>query len=84
MVKEDEMPWLDCTVVRAGPAENGVIYIALMPTDGSFTRWFQAVPSMEKEMLATALAAISGGKLVNVSLTDTAAYSTINRLYIIA
>ena len=76
------MPWFTCTVPKAGPAENGVIYIALRATDGSFYHWFQAVPNMEKEMLATALVAISGGKLVDCLLTDSVAYSTINRLYV--
>jgi hypothetical protein len=33
-------------------------------------------------MLATALTAISGGKLVTTNLTATAPYSTINRLYV--
>mgnify|MGYP001820023714 FL=1 len=78
------MPWFTCTVTKAGPAENGVIYIALRATDGSFNNWFQAVPNMEKEMLATALAAISGGKVVDANLTDSAAYSTVNRLYVSA
>lgn len=77
------MPWVNCTVERAGPAENGIIYIALRATDGSFNAtWFQAVPSMKKEMLATALAAMSNNKPVDVFLTGVAAYSTINRLYV--
>jgi hypothetical protein len=77
------MPWVNCTVTRAGPAENGTIYIGLRANDGSFNNWFVAVPQMENEMLATALSAISGGKQVSTFLTGTAAYSTINRLYII-
>jgi hypothetical protein len=77
------MPWVTCTVERAGPAENSVIYIALRATNGSFHHWFQAVPAMKKEMLATALSAISTDKQVSAFLTDTAAYSTINRLYVI-
>ena len=77
------MPWFTCTVERAGPAENGVIYIGLRATDGSFNRWFNAVPAMKKEMLATALTAISTDKNVSVFLTDTAQYSTINRLYLL-
>jgi len=76
------MPWVNCTVTRAGPAENGTIYIALQSTSGSFNNWFVAVPQMEKEMLAVALAAMSGGKVVTASLTATTAYATINRLYV--
>lgn len=76
------MPWENCRVTRAGPAENGTIYIALRSTSGSFHHWFQAVPNMEKEMLATALASIAGDKTVTTYLTGTTAYSTINRLYI--
>lgn len=76
------MPWTRCTVERAGPAENGVIYIALRATDNSFNNWYQAVPAMQKEMLATALTAISLNKEVDAFITDVAAYSTINRLYV--
>jgi hypothetical protein len=76
------MPWVNCKVTLAGPAENGTIYIALRADDGSFNNWFVAVPQMQKEMLATALAAISGDKTVTTFVTSTAAYSTINRLYI--
>ena len=75
--------WKTCEVMRAGPAENGVIYIALKDVGGTFNHWFQAVPSQKNEMLATALSAISLEKKVSVWLTGTAAYSTINRLYII-
>ena len=79
------MPWFTCDVTRAGPAENGTIYLGLRDVGGTFpSRWFQAVPQMEKEMLATALTAVSTGKRVRTSIADTAAYSTVNRLYIIA
>jgi hypothetical protein len=78
------MPWVTCDVTMAGPAENGTIYIALRATDNSFNNWFGAVSSMEREMLATALTAVNTGKQVIAFLTDTAAYSTINRLYVIA
>ena len=77
------MPWKACNVTQAGPAENGTIYIALRATDNSFHNWFIAVPAMEREMLATALTAVSLSKRVNTYLTGTSGYSTINRLYII-
>lgn len=76
------MPWTVCTVNRAGPAENNIIYIHLRATNGSFSAWFSAVDNMKKEMLATALTAITTGKSVDAFLTDTTAYSTINRLYV--
>ena len=78
------MPWATCEVNRAGAAENGVIYIHLRATDSSFSHWFQAVPNMKKEMLATALSAISMGNRVSTHLSGTTAYSQINRLYVIA
>ena len=76
------MPWVNCDVTTAGPAENGTIYIGLRAKDNSFNNWFQAVPAMKKEMLATALAAIGGSKPVTVYVTGTAPYSEIQRLYI--
>lgn len=77
------MPWVRCTVERAGPAEDGNIYIALRATDNSFNNWYSAVPAMRKEMLATALTAISLVKEVDASITDVAPYSMINRLYVV-
>lgn len=76
------MPWANCTVNRAGPAENGVIYIHLRAADGSFNNWFQAFPGMKKEMLATALAAMNTSSSVQVHLEATTAYSQVNRLYV--
>jgi hypothetical protein len=76
------MPWVECQVTRAGPAENGVIYIALRANDNSFHNWFQANQSMEKEMLATALAALNMDAGVTAALTSTAPYSEIERLYV--
>ena len=77
------MPWLDnVTLTRAGPADNGIVYLALRPSDNSWHRWFKAEPSIKKEMLASALTAVSGGKKVQVFVTSTNAYSTVKRLYI--
>lgn len=76
------MPWVNCEVTKTGPNENGVIYIALRADDGSFHRWFKAASGMKKEMLATALTAISTSKKVQVFLTDTVAYSWVNALYV--
>lgn len=76
------MPWVECNVTRAGPAENGTVYIALRAKDNSFHNWFVAVPAMQREMLATALTAISGNRDVSTHLGATSPYSTINRLYV--
>jgi hypothetical protein len=46
-------------------------------------RWFKAADVVKKEMLATALAAMSTGRHVSALVTSTVEYSTINRLYII-
>ena len=75
------MPWVKCDVKQAGPAENGVIYIALRATNGSFYNWFIAVPAMQNQMLATALGAMSLANPCWAFLTNTTPYSTVNRLY---
>lgn len=75
--------WIVGTVRRAGPAENGTIYVALSDNDGAFgSTWFRAEPAVDKEMLATALTAISAGKNVTARLSDVAAYSVLERLYV--
>jgi hypothetical protein len=79
------MAWKTCEVQQAGPIENGTIQIALKATDGSFGsgRWFVAFPGMQKEMLATALCAISTGMPVDAALPDNLQEgSQIERLYI--
>ena len=48
--------WFDCEVQKAGPAEDGTIFIGLRHTGGAFNCWFSATPTMKREMLATALA----------------------------
>jgi hypothetical protein len=74
--------WFDCAVNLVGPAEAGVIYIHLRENNGQFDRWYQAYDAVKKEMLATALSAISTGLRVSVYLTTTDEYGTINRLYV--
>ena len=77
------MPWLDnVTVTKTGPAENGTMYVALRPADNSFHRWFIMEPSVEKEMLATALTAVAGAKKVQCYLTTTDSYGTVRRMYV--
>lgn len=76
------MPWVHCVVTKAGPAENGVTYVSLKANDGSFHRWFKAEPGIKKEILATALTAISSDKGVQAFLTTTEKHGTINRLFV--
>jgi hypothetical protein len=77
------MAWKTCEVTWAGPIEQGTIFIALKAIDGSFERWFQAFPSMQNEMLATALSAMSSGMRVEAALPDNLQeYSQIERLYV--
>jgi hypothetical protein len=79
------MAWKRCDVEWAGPIEAGTIYIALKADDGSLGggRWFQAFPGMQKEMLATALCALSTGLRVEAALRDDLQeYSVCERLYI--
>jgi hypothetical protein len=78
------MSWYKCQVTKAGPADDGKVYIGLRDLEGTFDdTWFYAVESKEKEMLATALAAITTGLPVSTSLESAEAYSRINRLYLL-
>ncbi len=72
-----------CSVRRAGPSENGKIYIQLSDVGGQFTDlWFTAPDLCKKEMLATALAAISTGHTVNTELDDPVQeYTQLHKLY---
>jgi len=77
------MAWHVCEVMKAGPSEDGTIYIALRDVGGAFSsRWFVAMNPVKKEILATALTAMSTGLTVDTSLSDTAEYSTLNRIYV--
>lgn len=77
------MPWFNnVDVTKAGPANNGIIYLALREENGAWHRWFEADATIENEILATALTAVSTNKTVHVLLSDTAAYSTIQRFYV--
>lgn len=73
--------WEKCTVNRAGPAKNGIIYVHMSDTRGRFSSWFQADPGQKKTMLATVLAAMQMGQTIDVQLTSLEPYSTIRRIY---
>ena len=75
--------WFICNVVGAGPDENGNVVVRLTDASGAFQdRWFDAVAISKREMLATALAAMTSGFKVNALLVSTDQYSPLNRLYI--
>ena len=81
------MAWRTCEVTQAGPIETGGIFIELKTVDGlphPFQRWFQAHPSVQKEMLATALCSMSNGMRVDAALPDSLepADGPIERLYV--
>ena len=78
------------SVIEAGAAEDGEIYIKLR---GVFSfaggrprtedRWFCAFDSQRKEMLSVALTAITANLPVEAQLeTPPAEYTTISRLYL--
>lgn len=72
-----------CAVVNAGPnASNGQIEILLKAPGGSpfGEMWFFAAESAKKEMLATALAAMTAEKTVNVEIEAASEWSRITKL----
>jgi hypothetical protein len=76
--------WYNCQVKMAGAAGGPNTYIALSHASSTpaFTgRWFTANSSEQKEMLATALAAMSSNVQVKAYLSSTVAYSTIGSMY---
>jgi len=75
--------WVDSEVVRAGAAEDSNIFIFLRPLGGAFPpRWFIAAPQVKKEILATALTAITTQLRVTAALEAIDEYSTLERLYV--
>ena len=76
--------WYVCQVKQAGAATGTTSYIGLSHVSSTpeFTgRWFVAASDKQKEMLATALAAMSSNVLVKAYLSSPAAYSTISSMY---
>jgi hypothetical protein len=76
--------WYVCQVKQAGAATGTTSYIGLSHVSSTpeFTgRWFVAASDKQKEMLATALAAMNSMVLVRAHLSSTGSYSTINSMY---
>ena len=75
--------WFTCSVKRVGPAENGGIALRLEPLRNEFpSRWFNAHNGIKREMLATALTAITTQLHVDANIEARDEYSTVNRLYV--
>ena len=75
-----------CRVSGAGSTEDGSVLIKLTNTgnDPQFSGWFIAAAVPRREMLATALTAISTGYKVEAHLSDTVVdTSEVHRLYLL-
>jgi hypothetical protein len=75
--------WFTCNVNMTGPAEDGKIYVHLREVNGVFDSWYVAAAAAKKEILATALTAISASLRVTAFITTKDAYGTLNRLYVV-
>lgn len=78
------MPWFHCHVNAAGANADGEIYILLDDTGAAFPArtGFIADRSVKREMLATALTAISTGQTVGAELEAAVADSRIIALHV--
>jgi hypothetical protein len=76
--------WFNCEVVRVGAAAvDNNVYIRLRPLGGEFPpRAFIAAPNIKRELLATALTAISIQLHVNAYIEARDEYSELYRLYV--
>lgn len=78
---EAQADWLTCTVVQVGCGYNQT-YLNLTDAGGAFSgRWFIADPGSYKEILATALTAVSAGKTVLVNVSGLAEYNVVVAIY---
>ena len=76
--------WYNCDVIRAGPGGEGTtIYIWLRDKGGAFdTTTFIANPAQQKELLATALTALTTRLSVLTALDATTENTQLNKLYV--
>jgi hypothetical protein len=77
------LKWYICKVDVAGPSsDQGGVTDVVLTSNGSFSkRGVRAEASIRKEVLATALAALSAGRQVNAAIEDEG--PQINTLYAI-
>jgi hypothetical protein len=88
------MAFYTCTVNEVGPASDGtetpapVIYVNLTDTQNTFTNtWFYAANGIQDEVLDVGIAAINGGKNVEVGAVPPTAQdqpTEISRMYLLA
>ena len=73
-----------CQITHAGPTVSGQTEIKLKPTDpsGAFPEnFFVSSPKVSREVLATALAAITSNRVVFCEIpNETTAYSVLTRI----
>jgi hypothetical protein len=72
----------DCNVDLAGSRGDGSVAIFLRERNGAFARWYEASDPAKREMLATALTAISTSQPVSAYLTTTDEHGTIIQLFV--
>jgi len=79
--------WYTCTVNMAGAGWGTHCYIKLSDTAATpdfENKWFVALDSQEKEMLATALTAMTNNMQVKVYISSSSPYSIIRAMYLIS
>ena len=79
--------WYTCTVKMAGAGWGTHCYIKLSDTAATpdfENKWFVALDSQEKEMLATALTAMTNNMQVKVYISSSSPYSIIRAMYLIS
>ena len=79
--------WYTCTVNMAGPGWGTHCYIKLSDTAATpafENRWFVALDSQKKEMLAVALTAMTNGLNVLVYVDSPDIYSIIRAMYLMS
>ena len=75
-----------CLIRRAGVSAEGWAQVDLKAENGAFDwQWFLSRPEMTREVLATALVAVSTGKRVHVQLDEPiTAWSPVIRILVVA
>lgn len=72
-----------CTALAVGPNMNGHVYVWLRELgNGAFNNWYVVDDTCKKEMLATALVAITNNLQLLVELSTTDGYGSVRRMYV--
>ena len=77
--------WFTCEVTAAGNSSDGTLWVQLTDVSGAFTtKWFIGTSAIEKEMLATALTAMTADMQVLVNTDpDDGTFPLLNNLYLL-